>query len=111
MSSQSYEEHISSPKFGEGSDYGDGGKKAVALLYDRANAPVIKAKGKGEVAWDIIRTAQSHGVHVAEDPVLAETLSYLELDQEIPEELYRSVAVLLSWVYWLSDRTPWNEER
>ena len=110
MSSQSYEENLSSPKFGEGLDYGDGGKKAVALLYDKVNAPVVKAKGKGELAWDIIRTAQSHGVHVAEDPVLAETLSYLKLEQEIPEELYKSVAVLLSWVYWLSDRTPWEDE-
>ena len=109
MSSRSYEENLSSPKFGEGSDYGEGGKKAVALLYDKVNAPVIKAKGKGEMAWDIIRTAQSHGVHIAEDPVLAETLSYLKLEQEIPEELYKSVAVLLSWVYWLSDRTPWDD--
>ena len=109
MSNPSYEDPLTGPKFGEGPDYGDGGKKAVALLYDKVNAPVVKGKGTGDLAWDIIRTAQSYGVHVAEDPVLAETLSYLELGQEIPEELYRSVAVLLSWVYWLSDRTPWDD--
>ena len=109
MSNQEYDEAFPSPVFGEGGHYGDGGKKAVALLYDKVNAPVVKAKGKGEFAWDIIRAAQSHGVHVAEDPVLAETLSYLQLEEEIPEELYRTVAVLLSWVYWLSDQTPWED--
>lgn len=98
----------SRPRFGEGGHYGDGSKTAVALLYDRVNAPVVKAKGKGELAWDIIRAAQAHGIKIAEDPVLAETLSYLQLEEEIPEELYQSVAVLLSWVYWLSDRTPWD---
>ena len=109
MPNQNYNESLSSPVFGEGGQYGDGGKKAVALLYDKINAPVVKAKGKGELAWDIIRTAQKRGVHVAEDPVLAETLSYLQLEEEIPEQLYQSVAVLLSWVYWLSDQTPWDD--
>jgi flagellar biosynthesis protein len=50
--------------------------------------------------------AQQHGVHVAEDPILAETLSYLQLEEEIPEEVYRSVAAILSWVYYLQGRTP-----
>mgnify|MGYP002883787847 FL=1 len=82
------------------------GKKAVALLYDEVRAPVIKAKGEGELAWEILRLAEEHGVHVAEDPVLAETLSYLQLEEEIPEEVYRSVAAILSWVYYLQSRTP-----
>ena len=56
------------------------GKKAVALLYDQVRAPVIKAKGEGELAWEILRLAEEHGVHVAEDPILAETLSYLQLE-------------------------------
>ena len=82
------------------------GKKAVALLYDQVSAPVIKAKGEGELAWEILRLAEQHGVHVAEDPILAETLSYLQLEEEIPEEVYRSVAAILSWVYYLQGRTP-----
>ena len=109
MSNQRYDNDGSRPVFGEGGDYGDGGKKAVALLYDKIKAPVVKAKGEGEFAWDIIRVAQKHGVQVAEDPVLAETLSYLQLEEEIPYELYQSVAVILSWVYWLSERTPWDD--
>ena len=109
MSDHNYEKANANPVFGDGAAYGDGGKKAVALLYDKINAPVVKANGEGELAWDIIRVAKMHGVHVAEDPVLAETLSYLQLEEEIPDELYQSVAVILSWVYWLSERTPWDE--
>ena len=58
------------------------------------------------MAWEIIESAQKNGVLVAEDPVLAETLSYLELNQEIPEEVFQSVAVILSWVYWVNGKQP-----
>ena len=58
------------------------------------------------MAWEIIESAQKSGVLVAEDPVLAETLSYLELNQEIPEEVFQSVAVILSWVYWVNGKQP-----
>jgi flagellar biosynthesis protein len=33
-------------------------------------------------------------------------LSQLELNQEIPENLYVAVAVILSWVYWLKGMEP-----
>ena len=90
----------------QGTDQPSDGKKAVALLYDQLRAPVIKAKGEGELAWEILRLAEEHGVHVAEDPILAETLSYLQLEEEIPEGVYRSVAAILSWVYYLQGRAP-----
>ena len=76
--------------YSQSTDHPADGKKAVALLYDQLRAPVITAKGEGELAWEILRLAQQHGVHVAEDPILAETLSYLQLEEEIPEEVYRS---------------------
>ena len=82
--------------YSQGTDHPADGKKAVALLYDQLRAPVITAKGEGELAWEILRLAQQHGVHVAEDPILAETLSYLQLEEEIPKEVYRSVAAILS---------------
>ena len=81
-------------------------KKAVALMYDRVRAPIVKAKGEGELADDIVSLAQEHGIYVAEDPALAETLSNLELNQEIPESIYTSIAVILSWAYWLRGETP-----
>tara|TARA_E500000178_G_C17032169_1_gene761148 strand:- start:1197 stop:1511 length:315 start_codon:yes stop_codon:yes gene_type:complete len=85
---------------------GQAGKKAVALLYDKVRAPILKAKGEGELALEIIRIAKEHNIPIAEDPVLAETLSYLQLEEEIPEEVYVSVATVLSWVYWLQGRQP-----
>ena len=92
--------------YSQSTDHPADGKKAVALLYDQLRAPVITAKGEGELAWEILRLAQQHGVDVAEDPILAETLSFLQLEEEIPEEVYRSVAAILSWVYYLQGRTP-----
>ena len=81
-------------------------KKAVALLYDQVRAPNLVAKGQGAFAEEIIEVAKAAGVHLAEDPVLAETLSYLQLQQEIPEEVYVAVATVLSWAYWLKGQTP-----
>ncbi len=83
-----------------------GKKKAVALLYSELKTPVLTAKGENQLAWEIIESAQKSGVLVAEDPILAETLSYLELNQEIPEEVFQSVAVILSWVYWVEGKQP-----
>lgn len=81
-------------------------KKAVALLYDQVRAPVLVAKGQGAFAEEIIAVAKSAGVHLAEDPVLAETLSYLQLQQEIPENVYVAVATVLAWAYWLKGEAP-----
>jgi len=81
-------------------------KKAVALLYDQVRAPVLVAKGQGVFAEEIIEVAKAAGVHLAADPVLAETLSYLQLQQEIPEDVYVAVATLLAWAYWLKGEAP-----
>ena len=81
-------------------------KKAVALLYEQVRAPVLVAKGEGAFAEEIIEVAKAAGVHLAEDPVLAETLSYLQLQQEIPEDVYVAVATVLAWAYWLKGEAP-----
>jgi flagellar biosynthesis protein len=80
-------------------------KKAVALKYDPENgsAPTVIAKGQGVIADEILRRAQENGVPVQEDSSLVEVLSKLDLDQEIPPELYNLVAEVLSFVY-RSDR-------
>lgn len=80
-------------------------KKAVALKYspDQQQAPVVVAKGRGLVAEAILRRAKESGVPVQEDPSLVEVLSKLDIDQEIPPELYQLVAEILSFIY-RSDR-------
>ena len=76
-------------------------KKAVALKYEpsKMDAPVIVAKGSGLLAERILETAKEHGVPVQEDPALVEVLSKLDLDQQIPPELYYLVAEVLSFIY------------
>jgi flagellar biosynthesis protein len=71
---------------------------AVALEYDFKGAPRVTAKGRGAVAENILKLAREHGVTVEENPVLAEALSQVELDDQIPEELYRAVAEVLTFV-------------
>lgn len=86
-------------------------KEAIALEYGRRPTPVVSARGEQELAERIIEEARRHGVHVAEDPVLLARLARVDLDQEIPPELYAAVAVILSWVYWLRGMQPGDEKR
>jgi len=76
-------------------------KKAVALRYRAGedDAPKVTAKGAGRVADRILALAQEHGVPIKEDPDLVEVLAKLELDQEVPPEVYLVVAEVLAWVY------------
>ena len=76
-------------------------KKAVALRYEpgRDTSPRVTAKGAGELAKRIIRTALENGVPVKEDPDLVEVLAGLDLDAEVPPEVYIAVAELLAFVY------------
>jgi flagellar biosynthesis protein len=71
---------------------------AVALKYEQPNAPRVTAVGRGEVARRIIDLAQASGVPISENPSLAAALSRIEIEQEIPESLYRAVAEVLSYI-------------
>jgi flagellar biosynthesis protein len=71
---------------------------AVALSYEAPRAPKVVAMGRGWLGQKIIDTAREHGVPLREDPALAEALSTLELDTEIPEALYAVVAKVIAFV-------------
>ena len=86
-------------------------KEAIALEYGKRTTPIVSAKGQDEVAQRIIEEARLHGVYVAEDPQLVALLSRVDLESEIPTELYTAVAVILSWVYWLKGMRPGDEKR
>jgi flagellar biosynthesis protein len=76
-------------------------QKAVALKYDRSadRAPRVTAKGKGDVAKNIIKVAELHKLPIKKDEDLIELLSKVELDREVPENLYKAVAELFSYIY------------
>jgi len=78
---------------------------AVAVRYERGetSAPVVVAKGAELLAARIRELAKESGVPVTRDVPLARALYELEIDEEVPEELYESVAVVLRWVYQLAE--------
>jgi len=77
-------------------------RKAVALQYDGASAPVITALGTDKIALEIIESARENGVPLCDNPALVEILSSLEIGDEIPRALYVSVAYILGFAYSIS---------
>ena len=75
---------------------------AVALHYDKTGAPRVVAKGKGTIGARIIELAKAHDIPIEENEVLAGALSNVELGDEIPQELYKAVAEVLTFVLRLS---------
>ena len=76
-------------------------KKAAALMYDEKTdvLPRVVATGRGKVADSIIETAVEAEIPIVEDAALVSSLLMLELGEEIPVELYRSVAKILAFLY------------
>jgi len=79
---------------------------AAAIRYDGARdaAPRVTAKGQGVIAEKIIELAQKNDIPIKSDPELVQILSKLDLDEKIPEDLYRAVAEILSFVYSVNSR-------
>jgi len=80
--------------------------KAVAILYDEkeSKTPKVVAGGKGTVAEKIIETAREAGVHIQEDSDLVELLSKVPIGDDIPVELYQTVAEVLAFVYKINEK-------
>ena len=81
-------------------------KKAVAILYEeeKSEAPRVIASGKGEIAAKIIETAKEAGIQIQEDANLVELLSKVPLGEEIPVDLYQTVAEVLAFVYQVNEK-------
>ena len=84
--------------------------QAVALQYGRNKVPLVVAKGADELAQRIVEEAKKQGIYVADDPKLLAMLSRLDVGQEISEDMYTAVAVILAWVYWLRGMQPGDEK-
>ncbi len=81
-------------------------KAAVAVKYseDEDNAPKVVGKGWGSIAEKIIQIAEEYNVPTYEDKDLSRLLSALDVDYEIPPELYYAVAEVLVFIYNLENR-------
>ena len=81
---------------------------AVALQYSRQNdpAPRVVAKGEGAIAETILMLAREHGIAIREDADLAQLLSTVELEAQIPVEAFVAVAEILSYIYRTKGQRP-----
>ena len=79
---------------------------AVALRYKRGmKAPLVVAKGQDLVAQKIKAVARAAGVTIVENRPLARALyASVEIGDAVPQELYKSVAEVLAYVYRLKRR-------
>ncbi|RUM56449.1 MAG: flagellar biosynthesis protein FlhB [Nautilia sp.] len=81
-------------------------KKAVAMKYKayEDNAPKVIAKGKGEIAKKIIEKAKQYDVNIFENPELTDMLMNVEVNEEVPPELYKSVVEVFVWLHKLEEK-------
>ncbi len=90
---------------------GDEPELAVALRYDGRGAPRVTAKGRGHVGRRILELAEAHGIPLYEEPALAQALSRIDLDQEIPRNLYVAVAEVIAFAYAVAGKQPPQPEQ
>ena len=81
-------------------------KKVAALKYkpNEDTAPKVVAKGSGWLADKILEVAKENRIPLKEDRQLVEVLSAIDLNREIPPELYKAVAEILAFVYRLTKK-------
>jgi len=79
---------------------------AAAVEYDnkKDTAPRLTAKGRGSIAEKIIKLAVEHNIPIRKDPALIEILSRLDIDEEIPPELYKAIAEILAFIYSVNEQ-------
>ncbi len=77
---------------------------AVSLEYEGEGAPKVTAKGRGFIAQEIIEHAKAHQIPIQKNSELVTVLSEVELNQEIPEQLYEAVAQVLIFAYEVSGK-------
>ena len=81
-------------------------KRAVAVKYeeDSDGAPRVVAKGAGLIAEQIIKNASVHGVPLYQNATMANMLMAVEIDREIPPEMYQALAEILAQIYRIDQR-------
>lgn len=78
----------------------DNKNQAVALSYKTDDkAPKVVAKGSGYTADKIIEKGLEENITIYKDKKLVENLIGLEINEEIPEELYEAVAEIIFYIY------------
>ncbi len=93
------------------SEAADARRSAVALSHaDKGKAPVVVAKGYGVAAESIMRQARDSGLYVHSSPDLIKLLMQVDLDQQVPPQLYLAVAEVMAWVWRLENESDAAED-
>ena len=83
--------------------------QAVALRYNEEDvAPQVIAKGKGYVAENILNAARKNSVPIYQNKTLTSMLMAVDIDREIPPDLYTAVAEILAYVYRMDQKNKKN---
>lgn len=80
---------------------------SVALRYKQGkdSAPRLVAKGINHMAYRIKEIAQENNVPIVEDKYLARFIyKNVELEEEIPQEIYKAVADILTYIFKLNNK-------
>ncbi|WP_341304998.1 EscU/YscU/HrcU family type III secretion system export apparatus switch protein [Pseudomonas sp. TMP25] len=86
-------------------------RQAIALTYDGKSAPTLSAKGDAELAEAILAIAREYEVPIYENAELVSLLARLELGDAIPEQLYRCIAEIIAFAWYLKGKAPAGSQR
>ncbi|WP_165664156.1 EscU/YscU/HrcU family type III secretion system export apparatus switch protein [Metapseudomonas otitidis] len=81
-------------------------RQAIALSYDGVSAPNLTAKGDDELAEAILAIAREYEVPIYENAELVRLLARMELGEAIPEALYRTLAEIIAFAWYLKGKCP-----
>ncbi|ANV97587.1 flagellar biosynthesis protein FlhB [Helicobacter enhydrae] len=75
-------------------------KKAAAIAYNQTKnqAPQVIASGQGTIAQSIIAKAQEFDIPLFANATLVDSLLCLQVDEEIPPELYQAMVEVFLWL-------------
>lgn len=81
-------------------------REAAALKYEyeKDNAPIVVASGRGHVAEKIIQIAKENNIPLFEDEDVSDILCSLTVGSEIPEALYQAIAEIYAYILQVEDR-------
>ena len=84
---------------------------APTSAAEEMSAPVVVAKGQDLVAFKIREIAEENDITIVENKPLAQALYFgVDIDEEVPEEHYKAVAEIISYVWNLKGRVMPAEE-
>ena len=77
--------------------------QAIAIKYDKESkrAPSVVASGRGKIAKQILELAEENNIPMVEDKKLSKLLSSLKIKSEIPPKLFKIIAEILAFVFYL----------